>query len=171
MTRAKPDAKLKGLKELREGRHMTQSEVARQIGTSTSHYNRIENGYVWPERDTLEKIAALFEVGVEELITGRLKESRLSPNIEREQGRSTTSEGVFFPLTGNYEKYETSYIAARSGKRWEPEELRKESPPDRLTILIAIEDANVAKKRNRMNYEEEYAKKIKEELPERQPSD
>jgi len=59
------------IKDIRKSKKLTQSAVAGQVGISTSHFNRIENGHSWPERGTLEKIANVLGVTIEDLLADR----------------------------------------------------------------------------------------------------
>lgn len=55
------------LKKLRLSHHLSQGEVARQLGISRPAYGFWEKGTAHPKRDNLEKLAKLFQVDVADL--------------------------------------------------------------------------------------------------------
>lgn len=56
------------IKGLRKGHHLTQSELAERIGKKLRTVQKYENGTITPPLDVLEKIAAVFNVTVADLI-------------------------------------------------------------------------------------------------------
>jgi len=58
------------LRELRAARGLTQEQVAEAVGTSQSHYSKIELGLVSPTIRTVQKIAAALGVDPMELLRG-----------------------------------------------------------------------------------------------------
>ena len=57
------------LKTLRKDADLTQQEVADKLYISRSLYAKYESGIAVPNKDTLQKIALLFNVDVNELIS------------------------------------------------------------------------------------------------------
>lgn len=55
------------VKEVREGRALTQQEVAKRAGLAMDAMSRIENGYRKPRPSTLQRLAAALDVAVERL--------------------------------------------------------------------------------------------------------
>lgn len=60
----------KNLKKLREGKGMTQEQIAFKSGISFTTINRLENGKLNPTLATLYAIADTFKVSVQELFEG-----------------------------------------------------------------------------------------------------
>ena len=50
------------LKQLREGKRMSQGDVERRTGLLRCYISRVENGHTVPSLETLEKLAVAFEV-------------------------------------------------------------------------------------------------------------
>ena len=63
------------LRSIRKRKKLTQDDVAQMIGVSRTSYLKYEKGTHEPDYDTLEKIAELFELNVNELI-GTVKNKR-----------------------------------------------------------------------------------------------
>ncbi len=55
------------VREVREGRALTQQEVARRAGLAMDAMSRIENGYRKPRPSTLQRLAVALDVAVERL--------------------------------------------------------------------------------------------------------
>jgi len=60
---------LKNLKRLRKKRGWSQTQLAEQIGFHLSHINRIETGKYNPSLDVIQKLAAVFEVSIDYLVS------------------------------------------------------------------------------------------------------
>ncbi len=58
----------KKLKNLRELAEMSQKELADKIEVSTVMISQYENGKKMPGRDTLKRIAAVFDVSISDLL-------------------------------------------------------------------------------------------------------
>ena len=56
------------LRAVREGKNLSQSEVARRIGVKHATYHEIENGSSSPNLATIERIAAAIEIDPLELL-------------------------------------------------------------------------------------------------------
>jgi transcriptional regulator with XRE-family HTH domain len=61
------------LRVLRDARGLTQEQVAAAVGTSQSHYSKIELGLVSPTIRTVQRIANALEVDPIELLRGMAK--------------------------------------------------------------------------------------------------
>ncbi len=69
------------VREVREGRALTQQEVARRAGLAMDAVSRIENGYRKPRPSTLQRLAKALDVAVE----------RLTGAMDLGSGRAVTS--------------------------------------------------------------------------------
>ncbi len=58
-------------KKLREKNELTQEDVAKQIGISRQSISKWENGINEPDLETLEKLCAIFNCSLEELLLGK----------------------------------------------------------------------------------------------------
>lgn len=65
--------------ELRKKKGLTQKQLAAVLGVTDKAVSRWENGYGLPDVSLLPKIAAAFDVTVDELLTGR----RIPPSPKR----------------------------------------------------------------------------------------
>jgi len=59
------------LRTLRKERHLTQTELARQIGIQQSDLSRMEKGEYRVSLDNLFKILAVFDLGFDDLFDGQ----------------------------------------------------------------------------------------------------
>ena len=50
------------LRQLRESKHMSQGDIEKRTGLLRAYVSRIENGHTVPNVETLEKLAAAFDV-------------------------------------------------------------------------------------------------------------
>ena len=57
------------LKRLRKKRGWSQTQLAEQIGSHLSHINRIETGKYNPSLDVVQKLAAVFDVTIDYLVS------------------------------------------------------------------------------------------------------
>lgn len=62
---------LENLRTLREGKKMTQKQLAEAVGVSQQSINKYENHNVEPDIQTLQKMADLFQTSVDYLIGRR----------------------------------------------------------------------------------------------------
>ena len=67
------------LYELRKNKHLTQAELAEKIGVSNKTISKWENGETYPETTQLIAISNLFEITIDELLKGKIKEKNLEP--------------------------------------------------------------------------------------------
>jgi transcriptional regulator with XRE-family HTH domain len=56
------------IKNLREDKGLMQKEVAAEIGLKPAHYNKMEKGLVEPSVDTLDKLAAIYNVTIDDIV-------------------------------------------------------------------------------------------------------
>ena len=82
------------LKELRQNKQLTGQEVARILGVALSTYTSYENRNSQPAFDVLEKIAILFSVSLDYLITGKRKNQQFE-NIRLAGYTVKESEGRY----------------------------------------------------------------------------
>lgn len=61
------------LKQLRKEKGLLQKTVAQHLGVDRTTYVKYENGKSEPDFETLQKLAAFFEVTIDYLITGKEK--------------------------------------------------------------------------------------------------
>lgn len=59
----------KNLKKLRKKKGWSQSQLAEQVGSHLSHINRIETGKYNPSLDVVQKLASIFEVSIDYLVS------------------------------------------------------------------------------------------------------
>ena len=57
------------LKRLRKKRGWSQSQLAEQTGLHLSHINRIETGKYNPSPDVVQKLASIFDVTIDYLVS------------------------------------------------------------------------------------------------------
>lgn len=57
------------LKRLRKKHGRSQTQLAEQIGSHLSHINRIETGKYNPSLDVVQKLAAVFDVSIDYLVS------------------------------------------------------------------------------------------------------
>ncbi len=82
------------LKELRQNKQLTGQEVATVLGVALSTYTSYENRNSQPAFDVLEKIAILFGVSLDYLITGKRKKQQFE-NIRLAGYTVKDSEGQY----------------------------------------------------------------------------
>lgn len=73
------------LKELREGKKLTQSQLGEQIGAKKSAISLWESGKRQPDKDTLIRLAALFGVSVDYLLGRDEQETPIKENTPAER--------------------------------------------------------------------------------------
>ncbi|WP_047758091.1 helix-turn-helix domain-containing protein [Geobacillus sp. ZGt-1] len=69
------------LQELRSKLNMRQEDVAKKIGVGRTTYAMYEQGKREPDYETLLKLADLFEVSTDYLLTGKTVESKKPTNL------------------------------------------------------------------------------------------
>ncbi len=56
------------IKQLRKDKGLQQKQVAIDVGLDQSNYNKIENGRREPSLDVLQKLSAILDVSIDELV-------------------------------------------------------------------------------------------------------
>lgn len=77
------------IKKLREDKGLMQKEVYTDIGLKPAHYNKLEKALVEPSIDILDKLAAFYDVTIDEII----HYSKATPKAVTVEDK-TTSEQV-----------------------------------------------------------------------------
>ena len=96
------------IREIRQARGITQSELARRVGLATVTIRQYENGSREPRLDTIKQIAAALDVQPEYLLTEKLHDlyHRVYPKSKREDGKLTIEEllkgGTFQDYVNDY---------------------------------------------------------------------
>lgn len=75
--------------ELRKAKNLTQDEVAEKLNVTRQTVSKWETNQSTPDFDKIVPISELFEIGVEELLTGKLKEEK---QLEKEEKVLTKQE-------------------------------------------------------------------------------
>lgn len=57
------------LKELRQGKKLKQTEVAKSAGINTNYYAKVERGEVSPSLETLRKILKVLKAGTWDILS------------------------------------------------------------------------------------------------------
>lgn len=84
------------IRALRKGRHLTQEQLAFQIGTSRSFLSRVEHGTRALSIDELNEISEVFMLSVSELLTGvELSEYRVIKTYGNETPYNEMYSNVF----------------------------------------------------------------------------
>ncbi len=83
------------IRELREKKQLTQAELAEKLHVSDKAVSKWENGKGYPDISLLESIAAVFDISVAELLSGRtISNMNVSANMMR-------SKFYVCPVCGN----------------------------------------------------------------------
>lgn len=115
------------LRELREGKHLSQGDIEKRTGLLRCYTSRVENGYTVPSVATLEKYARALEVPLHMLFhdgVGR---------IEKPDFEAPTSSDVLWGARGK-ERSELRLFAKALSKMNEPKR--------KLLFAIAQQMAN-----------------------------
>ncbi|WP_016761472.1 MULTISPECIES: helix-turn-helix domain-containing protein [Leptospira] len=67
--KSKEDALAKNLKIYRKKKNWSQSELAKNAGTTLTHINRLETGKSNPSIEIVQKIALALEVSIDDLVS------------------------------------------------------------------------------------------------------
>ena len=81
----------KNIKLFREQKSITQAELAEKLSVTRQAVSNWENGKTEPDIDTLQNIASVLDVSVEELIYGRKREVKM---IKKVYHNYNTTENV-----------------------------------------------------------------------------
>lgn len=71
--------------ELRKAKSLTQDEVAEKLNVTRQTVSKWETNQSTPDFDKIIPISELFEIGVEELLTGKAKEEKEEKEEEKEE--------------------------------------------------------------------------------------
>lgn len=94
------------LKKLRTQKGLSQEGLAEQLHLSRQAISRWETGETAPDLDTLVKLASIFEVTLDELVTGVKPVNPYEASEEDDENLQLLKgrEFVLNPETGQYEK-------------------------------------------------------------------
>jgi len=98
------------LKELRHEKHLTQEQLAAVLKVSNRSVSRWENGVNMPDFALLIEIAAMFEVGVEELLDGERKKDMSKEKEEMTENHETKET---MQKVADYHNHEKMKVAKR----------------------------------------------------------
>lgn len=88
------------LYELRKNKHLTQAELAKLVGVSNKTISKWETGETYPETTQLITLSNIFNITIDELLKGKIKEKNLeSPKIEEEKKPENSQKVDSSPLT------------------------------------------------------------------------
>ncbi len=78
--------------ELRKSKSLTQDEVVEKLNVTRQTVSKWETNQSTPDFDKIVPISELFEIGVEELITGKIKEEKQEQTEEQKENVITKQE-------------------------------------------------------------------------------
>jgi transcriptional regulator with XRE-family HTH domain len=84
------------LRQARKKAKLTQEQVAKRLGLDYSTISKYENNHSEPDNETLAKMAEMYNVNVDYLITGRTNDPSPSDKKEIPEERKDTITNVFF---------------------------------------------------------------------------
>ena len=88
------------LYELRKNKHLTQAELAKLVGVSNKTISKWETGETYPETAQLITLSNIFNITIDELLKGKIKEKNLEPpKIEEEKKPENSQKVDSSPLT------------------------------------------------------------------------
>ena len=121
------------IKQLREQKKMTQSELASELGVSDKSVSKWETGRGYPDITLLEPIAQTFGVSIAELLSGnRIQNANVSANMMR-------SRFYVCPVCGNVIHGMGEALICCHGIQLMPEEAEP-SDDDHKVIVEMVED-------------------------------
>jgi transcriptional regulator with XRE-family HTH domain len=88
------------LRELREGKHLSQGDIEKRTGLLRCYISRVENGHTVPAIETLEKLARALEVPLYQLFYDGEEPPRL-PNLLKRK----TSDHIVWGSQGKQATY------------------------------------------------------------------
>ncbi|MGB9333649.1 MAG: helix-turn-helix transcriptional regulator [Candidatus Acidiferrales bacterium] len=80
------------LRQLRESKHLSQGDVEKRTGLLRCYVSRVENGHTVPNIETLEKLAAAFDVPLWKIFYEGDQSPR--PVLPSREGQHLTTESV-----------------------------------------------------------------------------
>lgn len=81
------------LRELRQGKHLSQGDIERRIGLLRCYISRVENGRTVPSVETLEKLARALEVPLYRLFYEGEKPPTMPKLLKRTEGDRVARSG------------------------------------------------------------------------------
>ena len=78
--------------ELRKAKSLTQDEVAEKLNVTRQTVSKWETNQSTPDFDKIVPISELFEIGIEELLTGKVKEEKQEKEEEIKEKVPTKQE-------------------------------------------------------------------------------
>ncbi|MFC0449843.1 helix-turn-helix domain-containing protein [Rhodococcus jostii] len=88
------------LRETRTRHGLTLAEVAERIGVSTTHMSRLERGQRQPSIGVLRQLAAVYQVGIGELVGENAAAQRKIVRADAPPHLEETDDGPYATLTG-----------------------------------------------------------------------
>ena len=88
------------LRELREGKNLSQGDVEKRTGLLRCYISRVENGHTVPAIETLEKLARALEIPLYQLFYDGEEPPKLSQLLKRK-----TSVDIAFGSSGKQATY------------------------------------------------------------------
>jgi transcriptional regulator with XRE-family HTH domain len=88
------------LREMRSRHGLTLTEVAARIGVSATHMSRLERGQRQPSIGVLRQLAAVYQVGIGELVGENAAAERKIVRADSPPHREETDDGPYATLTG-----------------------------------------------------------------------
>ena len=120
------------LREVREGKNLSQGDIEKRTGLLRCYISRVENGHTVPEIRTLEKFARALEVPLYQLFYDGEDPSQL-PGPSTEKGTDDLAWGA----SGKQAVY------LQKLRNW----LGKMNDPDRQTLLALVQRLATSRKR------------------------
>lgn len=130
----------KAISRLRKEKRLTQKELAEKVGVSDKAVSRWETGKNYPDIETLQRLAEVFDVSVNDLLTGEVNFAHNKTKKKVVIGIAVVLLLYFFPIwhlipvTVNdfFSAREVSYLAFRG------------SPANRIAVSNIIDTAEAA---------------------------
>jgi len=120
------------LRELREGKNLSQGDIEKRTGLLRCYISRVENGHTVPAIETLEKLARALEIPLYQLFYDGDEPPKL-PNLLKRK----TSDDIAFGSSGKQATYLHKLRKC----------LSKAGEPDRKLIMVMAQ--KMANGRNR----------------------
>jgi transcriptional regulator with XRE-family HTH domain len=109
------------LRELREGKNLSQGDIEKRTGLLRCYISRVENGHTVPAIETLEKLARAFEIPLYQVFYDGEEPPKL-PNLLKRK----TSDDIAFGSSGKQATYLHKLRKC----------LSKATEPDRKLIMV-----------------------------------
>ena len=109
------------LRELREGKNLSQGDIEKRTGLLRCYISRVENGHTVPAIETLEKLARAFEIPLYQVFYDGEEPPKL-PNLLKRK----TSDDIAYGSSGKQATYLHKLRKC----------LSKATEPDRKLIMV-----------------------------------